>query len=178
VGTDVIVLNGGSSAGKSSMARCLQSVLPRPWLTLGIDDLLQAMPLPESGHDPGLTFEPTGAITVSPAFRPFEAAWFAGLSAMARAGVGVIVDEVFLGAGASQARLQSALADLSVLWVGVHCDAHVAAAREVGRPFHITGMAARQAKLVHDGVHYDVEVDTTARSALQCARIIAAHVIS
>jgi chloramphenicol 3-O phosphotransferase len=54
----------------------------------------------------------------------------------------------------------------------------VAAAREVGRPFHITGMAARQAELVHDGVHYDVEVDTTTLSARDCARIIAAHVIA
>ena len=173
----MIVLNGGSSAGKSSIARCLQTVLPRPWLTLGIDDLLEAMPLPESGHDPGLTFAPTGVITVSPAFRPFEAAWFAGLAAMARAGVGVIVDVVFLGAIASQARLRSALGDLAVLWVAVHCAPDVATAREVGRPFHITGMAALQAEMVHDGVHYDIEVDTTAASAMDCARTIAAYVI-
>jgi chloramphenicol 3-O phosphotransferase len=158
VGTDVIVLNGGSSAGKSSIARCLQTVLPRPWLTLGIDDLLEAMPPPESGHDPGLTFDPAGAITVSSAFRPFEAAWFAGLAAMARAGVGVIVDEVFLGAAASQARLRSALGDLAVLWVGVRC--------------------ALQAANVHEGVRYDIEVDTTAVSAMDCARTIAAHVIA
>jgi chloramphenicol 3-O phosphotransferase len=39
-------------------------------------------------------------------------------------------------------------------------------------------MAARQAERVHEGVHYDVEVDTTARSAMDCAHIIAAHVIS
>jgi chloramphenicol 3-O phosphotransferase len=40
----VIVLNGGSSSGKSSVARSLQSLLPSPWLTLGVDTLIEAMP--------------------------------------------------------------------------------------------------------------------------------------
>ncbi len=33
--TQVIVLNGGSSAGKSSIARALQDILPGLWLTFG-----------------------------------------------------------------------------------------------------------------------------------------------
>ena len=34
----VIVLNGGSSSGKSSIARQLQARLaPEPWLTFGVD---------------------------------------------------------------------------------------------------------------------------------------------
>jgi hypothetical protein len=32
----VIVLNGGSGAGKSGIARCLQAVRPAPWLALGV----------------------------------------------------------------------------------------------------------------------------------------------
>lgn len=40
----VVVLNGGSSAGKTSIGRCLQDVLPRPWLLLGVDDLINAAP--------------------------------------------------------------------------------------------------------------------------------------
>lgn len=42
----VIVLNGGSSSGKSSIARCLQELLPDPWLTLGADTLVDALPPP------------------------------------------------------------------------------------------------------------------------------------
>jgi chloramphenicol 3-O phosphotransferase len=30
--TQVIVLNGGSSSGKTGIARCLQAILPRPWI--------------------------------------------------------------------------------------------------------------------------------------------------
>ncbi|MGH3303125.1 MAG: phosphotransferase-like protein [Streptosporangiaceae bacterium] len=36
-------------------------------------------------------------------------------------------------------------------------------------------MAASQADLVHDGVCYDLEVDTTHTECLVCARTIAAH---
>lgn len=41
VTTQVIVLNGGSSSGKSGIARCLQAVLPDPWLAVGVDMLIQ-----------------------------------------------------------------------------------------------------------------------------------------
>jgi len=48
--TQVIVLNGGSSSGKSTIARALQDVLPGVWLTFGTDVLAEA--LPGRGDDP------------------------------------------------------------------------------------------------------------------------------
>ena len=36
----VIILNGGSSAGKTTLGRALQSAIPGPWLLLGIDLLI------------------------------------------------------------------------------------------------------------------------------------------
>lgn len=176
MGTEVIVLNGGSSSGKSSLARALQSLLPELWLTLGIDTLLEAMPLPSAGHDPGLTFAPTGEIAVDESFRTLERAWYRGIDAMVGAGARVIVDDVFLGGADSQVRLRSTLTGREVLWVGVHCTAEVAAIREVGRPLRVPGMAARQAETVHSGVRYDVEVDTTNTPTLDCARVIATSV--
>jgi chloramphenicol 3-O phosphotransferase len=177
MGTDVIVLNGGSSSGKSSMARCLQIVLPRPWLTLGVDTLIEAMPPELEGQGAGLTFDADGGVAVGPEFRRLEAAWYGGIGAMARAGVGVIVDDVFLGGGVSQDRLQSALEAVDVLWVAVHCDPTVATEREGRRSDRIPGMAASQAEIVHHGVRYDVEVDTTSASPMECARTVAAHVL-
>lgn len=44
VAAQVIVLNGGSSAGKSSLARALQVQVPRPWLVFGTDVLGDALP--------------------------------------------------------------------------------------------------------------------------------------
>ena len=39
-----IVLNGGSSSGKSSIVRALQALLPEPRLAFGIDDFVAALP--------------------------------------------------------------------------------------------------------------------------------------
>ncbi|AJE38922.1 chloramphenicol phosphotransferase CPT [Streptomyces nodosus] len=174
--TEVIVLNGGSSSGKSGIARCLQTVLPDPWLALGTDTLVDAMPASMQVSDAGIEFAPDGAVIVGPEFRTLEAAWIEGVAAMARAGARVIVDEVFLGGADSQQRWQKALGGLRVLWVGVRCDSAVAAGREVARGDRTIGMAASQAEVVHRGVVYDLEVDTTHTEAMECARAIAAQV--
>ncbi|MFF3014198.1 chloramphenicol phosphotransferase CPT [Streptomyces sp. NPDC057939] len=174
--TEVIVLNGGSSSGKSGIVRCLQEVLPGPWLALGTDALVDAMPASMRASDAGIEFAPDGEVIVGPGFRTLEAAWIAGVAAMARAGARVVVDEVFLGGAESQRRWRRALDGVRVLWVGVRCDAAVAAGREVARGDRVVGMAASQADLVHRGVAYDLEVDTTHAEAMECARVIAARV--
>ena len=173
--TQVIVLNGGSSSGKSGIARCLQAVLPDRWLAFGVDTLIQAMPMSMHASDEGIEIAADGEVVVGPEFRALEAAWIEGVAAMARAGARVIVDEVFLGGAASQQRWQKALDGLPVLWVGVRCEGAVAAAREVARGDRVTGMAQSQAAVVHQGVVYDVEVDTTHAESLECARAIAAR---
>lgn len=167
--TQVIVLNGGSSSGKSGIARCLQAVLPRPWLTLGVDTLIAAMP----GRGADFDVDEDGQVIIGPEFRALELAWIAGIAAMARAGAPIIVDEVFLGGARSQERWRDALAGLEVLWVGVRCASEVAAGREIARGDRISGMAAQQAELVHRGVVYDLEVDTTRTESLACAKAIA-----
>jgi len=175
VTTQVIVLNGGSSSGKSGIARCLQAVLPDPWLALSIDVLVDAMPAAMQATDSGIEFADDGRVSVGPEFRALEAAWMAGVAAMVRAGARVIVDDVFLGGPASQSRWRNALAGLDVLWVGVRCESAVAAGREIARGDRARGMAALQADTVHDGVIYDLEVDTADAEALTCAREIAAR---
>jgi chloramphenicol 3-O phosphotransferase len=175
--TQVIVLNGGSSSGKSTIARELQEMLPAAWLTFGVDSFIEA--LPPSLQDGGaLEIKPDGQIVVGTVFRTLEAAWMAGVAAMVRSGARIILDEAFLGAAESQARWQAALRGLTVLWAGVHCAAETAAQREAGRAGRIPGMAEKQADLVHAGVAYDVEVDTTSTGAHEAAQAIAARVAS
>jgi chloramphenicol 3-O phosphotransferase len=99
-----------------------------------------------------------------------------GVAAMVRAGAQVIVDDVFLGGAASQQRWQEVLDGLNVLWVGVRCDSTVATVREVARGDRVRGMAASQAEVVHRGVVYDLEVDTTFTESVVCARTIAARI--
>jgi chloramphenicol 3-O phosphotransferase len=176
VTTQVIVLNGGSSSGKSGIARCLQAVLPDPWLAFGVDTLIQAMPVTSRTSAAGIEFAADGEVIVGPEFRTLEAAWIEGVAAMAHAGARIIVDEAFLGGAASQQRWKKPLGTLRVLWVGVRCESAVAAGREIARGDRVTGMAASQAEVVHQGVVYDLQVDTTHTEAVECARAIAACV--
>jgi chloramphenicol 3-O phosphotransferase len=133
VTTRLIILNGGSSSGKSGIIRCLQAVLPEPWLAFGCDSLVEAMPASMQASREGIVVAADGAVSVGADFRALEAAWMDGIAAMARAGARVIIDRT-------------------------------------------PGMAASQAELVHEGVRYDLEVDTTHTESLACARAIAARV--
>jgi hypothetical protein len=127
----VIVLNGGSSSGKTSIARCLQRLLGPTWMTLGVDDLIWALPggdevddlirARQDGDEPvgtegSIEFGPDGSVTVGDDFRRAEASWYAGVAAIGRCGTGLILDEVFMGGRSSQERLASALAGLP--WCG------------------------------------------------------------
>lgn len=171
----MIVLNGGSSSGKTTIARALQQLLPGLWLRWSIDDLVDAMPVTTGGGDSdGIAFGPAGEVTVGPAFSEALTAWRHGLAAMVRTGAGIVLDDVFLAGGHSQDRLRSDLGELDVLWVGVRCDPQVAAAREAARGDRTIGMAAIQAESVHEGVAYDVVVDSGRADPTACARVIAA----
>ncbi|MDG5801832.1 chloramphenicol phosphotransferase CPT [Streptomyces ossamyceticus] len=173
--TRMIILNGGSSSGKSAIARSLQSVLPDPWLAFSVDTLVDAMPERMRSSDEGIDFAEDGAVSTGADFQVLDAAWAAGIAAMVRAGARVVVDDVFLGGAASQRRWRDAVGDLPVLWVGVHCDSAVATAREAARGDRPHGMAALQATLVHKDVTYDLEIDTTHTAPLACAHTIAAR---
>ncbi|MFJ8045566.1 chloramphenicol phosphotransferase CPT [Kitasatospora sp. NPDC096147] len=171
----VIILNGGSSAGKSSIVRELQAVLPDPWLAFAIDGFVEALPARLREAEDGIVLTEDGGVEVGADFRVLEAAWMAGVVATARAGARVVVDDVFLGGAESQASWETALAGTDALWVGVRCDPAEATRREAARGDRIAGMAARQAAVVHLGVRYDLEVDSTHATPADCARAIAAH---
>jgi chloramphenicol 3-O phosphotransferase len=147
-------------------------MLATPWLLLGIDDLIRAMP--DKGLEDGslLRIDDGGQVDVGPGWQELEASWYVGVASIAASGTGVIVDDVFLSGGRNQERLRAALGDLGVLWVGVTCDHAVARAREALRPDRVAGMAASQAAVVHEGVVYDLTVDTSHASPDSCAATI------
>jgi len=171
----LVILNGGSSSGKSAIVASLQDLLPEPWLADGIDRFLSSMPRRLLRPDGVLQIQRDGSIVVRSDFRAYERAWMLGVAATARAGANVLVDDVFLGGGASQARWRAACTDVPCRFVGVHCAPEVVAEREAARGDRVTGMATTQATLAHVDVAYDFEVDTTHADPLKCARAIAAY---
>jgi chloramphenicol 3-O phosphotransferase len=172
----VVLLNGGSSAGKTSIAVCLQELLLTPWLRFSIDDLVDALPPSLLTGGQGIEFAADGAVRPGAEFQRLEAAWMQGIAAMAHAGANIIIDDVFLSGVVAHDRWRAALADVAVLWVGVRCDPAIAAQRESARADRVVGMAAAQAQMVHVGMQYDLEVDTTETPPRACAERIAARI--
>ncbi|RLQ93697.1 chloramphenicol phosphotransferase [Falsibacillus albus] len=173
----MIILNGGSSSGKTTLAKCLQNTLPTPWLRFSIDDLVDAMPDAMFSSNSGIQFGEDGSVSPGTEFRTLETAWMQGIGEMARRGASVIVDDVFLRGVESCNRWKANLEGLQVLWVGVYCDPVVASARERERGDRNEGMAASQATIVHEGMHYDLKVDTTKASTEECVRMIIEKII-
>ncbi len=169
----IVVLNGGSSSGKTSIARCLKATLGTRWLSLSVDDFVDALSGSLWGAPEGLVIEDSGDVRPGADFRALEVAWLAGVRAMSEAGANLVLDDVFLDGGESQARTAELLGDTDVVWVGVMCDAEIAAGREIARGDRQSGMAAKQAARVHRGVDYDFSVDAGADEAYVCAAAIA-----
>jgi chloramphenicol 3-O phosphotransferase len=170
--TNVIILNGGSSSGKTSIATRLQDMFPEPWLQLGIDTLIGMLPARFVSDGAGIDFQKGGQIVLSDQFTQLELCWMQGVAAVARAGAKIVVTDSFISGTIAQKRWRDALHGINVLWVGVHCRADVATQRELLRGDRQRGMAAQQAELVHQGIDYDVTVDSTKETAFDCAQRI------
>jgi len=174
----VIFLNGCTSAGKSSIARSLQQLLPQPHLLIGIDDSFDMLPPQLHNHADGFFFDRDDEGHIRLNFGAFGLATLkahqSAAAAIAKTGVGLILDEVVLSKALLDA-WKSALAGVEVFWVGVHCDLAELERREIARGDRVHGQARGQFDIVHRHIDYDFELDTSTASPSQCAlRIVAA----
>lgn len=153
----IILLNGASSSGKSTLAKALQLVLDEPFLHVSSDHLVAAGFLPERREE-------GGPFDWLHQMRPrFFAGFHRCLPALAQAGNDLIVDHVIEFASWRQ-DLAGLLNGLDVFLVGVHCDLDELDRRERRRGDRRIGEGRTHVAI--DGIHtfgpYDLEVDTTA----------------
>ena len=171
---NVLVLNGGSSSGKSTLARTLQTVLPGIWLRLGVDTLVEACP-PRLLSTDGLDLAADGRVNIGADFTAVEQLWMAGVARIAELGGQILIEDNFVSGPTGQTRWREALHRSAVGWIGVRCPPEVAERRELARGDRVQGMAADQADRVHVGINYDLEVDTAEASVEQNAALIRRH---
>lgn len=181
----VVILNGTSSAGKSTISQkfCeVRAALGDLWLPVAIDDF--NLKLPEQWFSAGdfkgqfsqdgVRFEPAAGglqVRVGEVGRRFYGAYHRSVEAIARAGFNVIVDEVAFDE-ATIADWSVALRDLRVAWVAVRCDPAVAQARELARGDRLPGLALGLSAVVHRYASYDLELDTSELSPDEaCSRL-------
>ena len=176
-GSRVVILNGASSAGKTTLATAFcnqRAVVGDFWLLIGIDDFLAKLPTEwksagsERGTfaDDGIRFEttPEGArVRVGRLGRQLLRAYQATVRASARVGLNVMVDEVVIDK-TSWDDWTSALRGLDVVWVGIRCAAEVAEERNKVRGDRFRGLARAQTVTVHQYPVYDFEIDTTTQA--------------
>ena len=173
----IILLNGVGSAGKTSIAQALQTITADPFLHVGIDTFIEMMPPSSFGTPDGLTFafteedgKPSAVITSGPfAQRVFRGKRLA-LAALADAGNDLILDEVIWDDELAEYQTLFARHDLKL--VGVFAPLEVLEAREIARGDRAIGLARWQFSRVHAGRTYDLEVDTSKASPLECATLI------
>ncbi len=168
----IILLNGISSAGKTSIAQVLQRTLDEPYLQVSIDAFEDMLPDRSQAG---------GRFTWEELFPKLLAGFHRSIAALAGAGSNLIVDHVMVyreGWASTLADCMAALEPFAVYFVGVRCSLEEAMRREQARGDRFIGTAERQFPRVHRHPLYDVEVDTTDTSPEVCAEHIRAFVRS
>jgi chloramphenicol 3-O phosphotransferase len=174
----VIILNGTSSSGKTSIVKALQEVLDEPYLDAGIDKFLFMLPkcylnepLWHQVFD-YLYADPinrTGlSIKAGPVGHRVIAGMHRSIAALARAGNNVVADHVLLERPWLKECVE-VLRGFRVWFVGVRCPLEVVEQRERERRDRTCGQARAQFDLVHAHGLYDLEVDTSISSPMDCA---------
>ncbi len=180
----VVLLDGPSSSGKSSIARALQERLPTPWIHASMDAFIAMLPprYVGEGRDAreGFLFERMPddmiAITNGAAATRLLAGMHRSFAALAHAGSDVIVDHVCVHEEPAR-DLENALEGLRVLRVAVKCALDVLEARERARADRLVGMARWQAPRMHRFFDYDLVVDASVDSASRIAETIASAIV-
>lgn len=170
----VVVLNGAGGAGKSSIAKALQAMLDEPYLHVAMDAFLDMLPGRLWDHPDGFLLEdvggdgpPTVAIRTGPMGERLMRGMRRAVATLARAGNDLIVDDVM--EAADWADYERVLAGLDVTLVGVLCPLDVLEARERARGDRRVGFARWQVERVHEGLRYDLTVDSGSASPGACA---------
>ena len=182
----VIILNGPSAAGKSSVQKALQAKMKEPYLCMGIDSVLVGM-MPqryflgeesdrkevlwaefdkdEAGNALfNLYFGSKGRRVI---FGMHEA-----IAAFAMNGNNVIVDYIQYEKE-WMPHLMTTLSNIDTYYIGFDLPLEVLEEREIKRATSPKGHARSHFKSVHEGAVYDLRLDTSLYTAEECAIQIA-----
>ncbi|WFP77781.1 AAA family ATPase [Mesorhizobium sp. WSM4906] len=175
----IILLNGAGSAGKTSIAKALQTMTVEPFLHVQMDAFLEMLPEALQETMPGFAYEtiwqngkPSIAIATGPVGRRAMQGMRHAIAAMARQGNNLIVDDVMVGD--EMAEYRALLRDFEVFGVGVFAPPDVLEARESARGDRLPGLSRWQYERVHKGISYDLEIDSSVLSPFECAERIRA----
>ncbi len=182
----VILLNGTSSAGKTTVARMIQQLRPDPIQHIALDQFRDGLPdrfrgLNSPDGTPGArglnvvpvhTPEGSGtAVRLGDVGRRMLTGMRHAVAAFVNAGNDAVVDDMQLDPNFLSDYL-TALSGIEVIFAAIRCDLATLRQRETERPGRFPGTAAVHFHSTHSGCLYDVEVSTATMSPRQCAEAI------
>lgn len=158
----IVVLNGASSSGKSTLARNLQALSTSEAFHHVSLDAFRAMEPPGYWDASARDLWPSRTEALCRSINAAAATY-------ARAGESVILDHVLPIEGWTW--LARDFAGLRVSFVGVHCELGELVRREEARGDRPAGLAASQVGL-HRERTYDFELNTTQLDSMSCAKAL------
>ena len=161
----LVVLNGTSSSGKTTVARAFQDAAPSVFLNFSIDTILTA--LPPSVLQRIVAGAPVEDLRLPALVRAF----YACAHQLLEMGHDLVIDHA-LTARYHVDALLAASENHKTLLVGITCPVGVAREREAVRGDRRLGLAEQQFATIHSLLAYDVVIDTSKQSPSEAAASI------
>lgn len=153
----IICLNGTSSSGKTSVAKCLQELMGGYPLNFSIDHILYA--LPESALQKMIKGQENKELK----YQTLEEGFYSCVRSLAGLGHDLIIDNS-ITSSVSARMLVEYLDHHDVVMVGIHCGIDELKRRESVRRDRTVGLAESQIAKVHLYCQYDLILDSTKNS--------------
>jgi chloramphenicol 3-O phosphotransferase len=161
----IIILNGTSSSGKTTLAKSLEQVLDEPYVYVSLDDLLEPVTnLYFANLPPSKEMGKAGQMIVP----KVASLMLHTISALALLGQNIIVDHVMIDKGSMMEWIET-LSCYPVTFVGVQCPLEELEFRELARGDRSVGLAKSQIDNIHANKDYDLTVDTFKYDPIECA---------
>lgn len=172
----IILLNGASSSGKSSILSSIQNTFDEPFLDGGIDKFIWM--LPKRCLERPLWDEVLGlAVEAGDSGRKLFSGMHHAIAVLSQRGNNVVADHVLVEKD-WWVECASLFYDRPAYLIKVFCPLEVLMERETQRPCRTPGQAQAQFDRVHLYLECDLELDTSQLSADACARLIYERITS
>lgn len=180
----VIILNGPSSVGKSTIQKAVQASFNEPYLRMGLDDLAflpnQYISVngPVSPADQGIWLETSkqdGHQVVTIHYGPVGQKMICGIhktfAVFAQTGNNIVVDYILYDRSWLPDLVKN-LKNCQVYFIGVNAPLAVIEEREKSRGNRLLGHARSHYDTVHQDLVYDLEIDSSKTTPEESAKLI------
>lgn len=180
----VIILNGASSAGKSSIAKKMQGKLNEDYFLTGVDNFMERMPIgfvhvekiiPKDSSNIGVVFkwknDAVHEIQMNEKGYALINAMYASISTLVANDINVIVDDVIINTKVQELCFRH-LSKYNPTIIGIYCIPEIRHKREVFRGDRMPGLYKAHENFIYTQMKYSFLIDNTSNTVTQSVNSI------